>query len=377
MTLQAQILVGIEGQRELRSEWEQIAAQMPRTRFFQFPIWYEAYLASLESQPSDVVFVVLRDGSNAIAVLPLKRERRTVGGVSIRTLELPRHDHLHLRDIIVSPAHRQTLSLSSIVALLKQCRELRWDVLALWHVLEDSCAMDAYRAGAPGLTVCAPRFNCSVIPLLPHEQMLAGLSKNFRKNLRRRGKLVEKMGGITFEVACEGAALEAGFAALLEVEASGWKGAAGEGTAIKQDSRLIQFYEQVVRGFSQRRQCAIHLMKHGGKPVAATMELFINGVVYGMKCGYDESYSELSPVHLLTEFLVKECDRRGGIRELNIVSDSPGFDCWRPRSVPVYNIYAFNTTIMGLAARAAMGIAERMRAGSTHCAAAETLDPSA
>lgn len=371
MTLQAQIFVGIEGLRSLRSEWEQILAHSPRARFFQFPNWYEAYLASLESQPNDVVFVVVRDGATAIAVFPLKQERRTVGGVSIRTLELPRHDHLHLRDIIVAPTHRQTLSLQSIVRLLKQCRELRWDVLALWHLLEDSCAMDSYRAGAPGLTVCAQRFSCSVVPLLPHEQMLAGLSKNFRKNLRRRGNLAEKMGGITFETAREGAALEAGFAALLEVEASGWKGATGEGTAIRQDARLIQFYEQVVRGFGQRGQCAIHLMKHDGKPIAATMELFINDVVYGMKCGYDENYSELSPVHLLTEFLVKECDRRGGIRELNIVSDSPGFDCWRPKHVPVYNIYAFNTTVMGLAARAAMGVGQAWR-GRERLAAAHS-----
>jgi CelD/BcsL family acetyltransferase involved in cellulose biosynthesis len=345
----------------MRDEWDGIVRMLPSPRFFHFPIWYESYLESLEDRPDDVVFAVVRDGPAAVAVLPLKQERRTVGGVSIRTLELPRHDHLHLRDILVAPSHAAGISLTMLVTLLKQCSHLRWDVLALWHALEDSCAMDAHRAGAPAMTLCTPRFNCSAIPLLPHEQMIAGLSKNFRKNLRRRGNLAEKMGEISFEAACEGAALAAGFSALLDVEASGWKGESGENSAIRRDERLLRFYDLIVRRFGKQGRCAIHLMKHRGNPIAATMELFINDVVYGMKCGYDEAYSELSPVHLLTEFLVKECDRHGGIRELNIVSDSPGFDCWRPRHVPVYNIYAFNTTIMGLAARAAMGVAQRMR----------------
>lgn len=361
MPMRIELASGICGLHEVRCQWDALARALPIPRFFHFPQWYESYLIALDDRPQETLVAVVRDGEQAAAILPLKQERRTVGGVSIRTLELPRHDHLHLRDIIVAPTHRQTVSLAMIVALLKQCHGLRWDVLALWHALEDSCAMDAYRAGAAGMTLCAPRFNCSVIPLLPHQQMIAGLSKNFRKNLRRRANLAEKMGGITFEAACAGAPLQAGFAALLDVEASGWKGAGGEGTAIKQDPRLVKFYERIVRGFGERGQCAIHLMKHHGKPVAATMELFIGDVVYGMKCGYDEAYAELSPVHLLTEFLVKECERRGGIRELNIVSDSPGFDCWRPQHVPVHNIYAFNTTITGLAARAAMGVVQRMR----------------
>ena len=46
----------------------------------------------------------------------------------------------------------------------------------------------------------------------------------------------------------------------------------------------------------------------------------------------------------------------------NAISDTGWFDVWKPQSSDVFNIYCFNTTLLGLGAYTAMTVANRWRA---------------
>jgi CelD/BcsL family acetyltransferase involved in cellulose biosynthesis len=360
------IFRGADGLSRISADWSKLASGMSSPRFLHLPQWYEVYCASLEPSPDHMVFCVFYADSDEpdrgapVALLPLREEHRTVAGARIRTLELPRHDHLHLRDILISDSARTKLSLAEIVAQLRQCRDLRWDVLALWHALEDSCTMAAYRLAPPGLTICRQRFHCSHMPLGSWEEMSKRLSKSFRQNLRTANNRCKNFEGLKFETIRTLPDLDGALSAFLDVESSGWKGAGGSNSAIKLDARLIDFYRGIARRFGEQGQCEIHLLRHGGRPIGAMLLLLAGDTIYLPKCAYDEEYSRISPVHLLLERMFKQIhpERAEQIKHFNLVSDSSWFDVWQPRRMDVYNVYVFNTTMMGLAADAAMGLVD-------------------
>lgn len=350
---------GRAGLEEISGAWNAVVSQMANPHFFQQYSWYAAYIDTLAEHPDSMLFgVVTHDGVPA-AVLPLKQETRSVGGVTLRTLELPRHDHLHLRDIVVRDASRDSFSTEQIVRLLKAEQWLRWDVLALWHVLDDACAMHAHRNAAAPRSITAPRFGCYHLPLAPWDEMAKALSKSFRQNLRTANNRAKAIERLRFEVASTVNELEKALPAFLDVEASGWK--AQSGTAIQLDASLTSFYRELIRRFGAADGCEIHLLKINDQPIAGLFVLTSGQTVYLPKVGYDEAHGRLSPVHLLLENLFKQTTKRPDLKHFNLTSDTGWFDTWKPQRSDVHNIYTFNSTLMGLAAYTAMTMANRWR----------------
>jgi len=350
---------------------------MSRRRFFHFREWYQSYLETIERETNSVVFCVVYAGDDddtPVALLPLKQGLHTVAGVRVRTLELPRHDALHLRDILVTDSAREKLSLAELTQLLKGARELRWDVLALWHCVEDSCVVAAHKLQAPSRTSCTRRFGCDHVRLGPWEQLSQTLSKNFIRHLRKCNNRAKSVEGLKFEMINTLPELEAALAAFLDVEASGWK--ALKGTAIKQDERLVSFYKKVVEHFGPFGGCEIHLLRANDKPIGGLLLLVTDDTVYVPKVAYDEDFARIGPVHLLFENFFTQCEKRPNLRELNFTSDSSWHDVWKPARSNVYNIYAFNTTLTGVAVGAAMGLAERWRRRSERRTKADLKEPS-
>jgi CelD/BcsL family acetyltransferase involved in cellulose biosynthesis len=355
-----EVFRGREGLRRLRADWTALLSRMSSPRFFHFVEWYESYLATLENQPERMTFCAVYEAqSNQLAaVLPLKEESRSAGPVKIRTLELPRHEHMYLRDILISHAAREHFSLSALVRLLRQSRQLRWDILCLWHVLEDSATMGAYRLDAPRLTSCAPRSTCAYLPVMSADQLSKHISKNFRKQLRSCRKRADAIPGLRQDCISTLPDLTAALAEFNQVEASGWKGAAGTGTAIALDPKLVAFYQDLVQRFGQRGACEVHLIRERNKPIAGEVLLLAGGTAYALKVAYDEEYGRLSPSHLLHETILQQYAQRGDIKDLNFISDAPWHKVWKPSRMQVYNVYAFNRTLRGLTAAVGMRLAK-------------------
>ncbi len=351
------IFRGPTGLKLLSTDWDDLVSRMSGGHFWHQREWFEAYVYTLAPNPENVVFCAIYDSSDTvIAILPLQEESRTIAGpIKVRTLELPRHDHLHLRDILIADDVRARLSLTTIVNLLKQSRDLKWDILALWHALDDSSVMTATRLESPCASVSVPRFHCSYLDLGSWDEISQRLSKSFRQNLRTANNRATKLGGITIESFSRTADLTTALEQFIEVEASGWKGAAGTATAIKLDAKLTDFYRQLIARFGPSNQCEIHLLKHNGKAIGGLFLLLTDQRLYVPKVAYDEEHHRLSPVQLLLEHAFKHCAKHHPrIKQLNLTSDAGWFDTWQPIKSTVGNVYVFNSTPMGLTAGAAM-----------------------
>ncbi|MEI6562397.1 MAG: GNAT family N-acetyltransferase, partial [Verrucomicrobiota bacterium] len=336
---------GHEGFACIDLQWERLVKQMTQHHFYHLKEWYASYLEALELNPNEIVFCIVYESENPVAILPLKRKNHTVSGLKIRTLELPRHNHMHLRDILICDAVATELTAADFVDLLRQSKDLRWDALTLLHCPENSCAHRAFTLKSPPLSLCMRRFGSSYAAVQPWEQFIITLSKSFRQNLRTAHNRAVAIGDLRIEVANTPQLLDTALSDFLDIEASGWKGEGG--TAIKQDKQLAGFYKNLTQKFAPFGGCEIHILKIADKAVAGLFLLIADKTVYIPKLGYKEEFSRISPVHLLLENLFKLCHEKG-MTEINLTSDAAWFNVWKPQTIDVHNIYLFNRTLRGM-----------------------------
>jgi CelD/BcsL family acetyltransferase involved in cellulose biosynthesis len=143
-------------------------------------------------------------------------------------------------------------------------------------------------------------------------------------------------------------ALKQAFTRFLEVEASGWKGKDGTGSAISLDPRIADFYKQLVDRFGARGNCEINLLEVDGRAVAGQFALIVADIMYLLKIGYNEEYSQIAPGNLLLEHTLDRLNSEGLIREVNLVTGVAWHSSWRPTRHRVFRCYCYSSSLPGL-----------------------------
>jgi len=236
--------------------------------------------------------------------------------------------------------------------------------MLLPRVLEDSLAATAF-ASVPALVSCRrPDGHCDYLPMRAHDELLKGLSSRFRNNLRRAKKRADELGAVTYASASRSPELEELFEEFLDVEASGWKGKKGIGTAIKLDARLSTLYRLLLSGYSRAAGCQIHVVRHRDRPIAAAFSLLTNKTLYGLKIGFDEEYARIAPGKLLHEFIFKECAENPAVERFDFTSDAQWHSHWRPLRHGAFRLVAYRPTLKGRFARFVDGSRARLGASA-------------
>jgi CelD/BcsL family acetyltransferase involved in cellulose biosynthesis len=119
---------------------------------------------------------------------------------------------------------------------------------------------------------------------LPHKKL-----KELGRQLRRLGE----DGDIVWEIAREGAAVEAALADFLTLEAAGWKGRTG--TAAAHDRAIRAFLEAAVPALARDGQAAIMRLLLVRQPIAALIVLRSGDTAWCWKIAYDEGHARASP----------------------------------------------------------------------------------
>ncbi|CAI8821527.1 CelD/BcsL family acetyltransferase involved in cellulose biosynthesis [Methylocaldum szegediense] len=338
---------GLSGLDEIATEWEFITKLMDRKRFFYLADWYRCYLETLEEEPDKVLFTIVYIGDKPEAIFPLKISARRILGLRMKVLELPSHPHMCLNDFIVArPAYVKSY-VPLVLKHLKEVEGLSWDYIYLPRVLEESTAAIALVEQSDTLSVKRSCGCCNYLVIRPYSAMFQGFSRNFRSCMRRAKKRAEELGNIHYTTASTYPELETAYGAFLEVEASGWKGKNGIGTAIKLNKRLELFYRRVMERYSRLGGCEIHIMWHEEKPISVEFSLVIDGTLYTMKIGYDENYSFCSPGHLLREYIINYHEQKGDISFNNLITEAGWHHGWRPQSYNLFHYYLCSPSIRG------------------------------
>lgn len=349
--VEVEVFRGREGFTRLKKDWNALLLQHPCPRFFHLFEWWQVYLETLEPHPDSVFFVLFRDRHNPLALIPLKQRTWRFLGVRVRELGFPNHPHMPLQDALYRPRVDVHALFSQWLRRSSKEAALPWDVVRLNGVLSESALASDHANGFEKREgpACA-YFDCD----RPYEKIYRGFSKSQQANLRKaRNRWAKESDGRIFTVT-EPAEVTSRFMEFLRVEASGWKGADGSGTAIALHSELKQFYERLISELSPTGKIRLYLLELRGEVIAANLCIVSHGTFYGLKMGYDPQWSRLSPGALLCEYILKDAAANPSIRHVNCLTYMEWTRSWRPEICKVYNLILFNSTPIGYLCRTGM-----------------------
>ena len=120
-------------------------------------------------------------------------------------------------------------------------------------------------------------------------------SKKRLEGLRRRRRRLDELGRVEFLIH-EGPHDAAAWCRdFLDLEASGWKGSSGTGTAIGCCENERTFFETVAAEGAAAGRIVVHSLTLDGKPVAMTVNFRSDAWLWGYKTAYREDLANLAP----------------------------------------------------------------------------------
>lgn len=213
----------------IAAEWRRLAEI--RANPFLTPEWFRAWLAAYPSE--EPYALVWRRQGEVRGVLPLVRVRSR-GARVLRFAGARRGDWF-------TPACRpedEAEMAAACAALLKQ-RRPDWQLMVLDRIDRDSAWPQALWAeGVDGGVAPAPERRTDDLPFVAFDEggwdsYLAARSRNFRSQLGRRRRKLEKEHGLSFRMTTDRDQLEADFDLFLELHDERWdeRGGSSSGAA--------------------------------------------------------------------------------------------------------------------------------------------------
>lgn len=118
-----------------------------------------------------------------------------------------------------------------------------------------------------------------------------------RKELRRQQRRLEELGELKLVRQADDAQLEPWIDEFLELEAGGWKGAAG--TALALDDAEACFFRESLRRCASTDALERLALRLDGRAIAMLVNLHSPPGAFGFKTAFDEDYARFSPGVLL------------------------------------------------------------------------------
>ena len=177
---------------------------------------------------------------------------------------------------------------------------------------------------------------------------LALVSRGLRKEIGRYRRRLEAMGDLRLEIAREPDAGLRALDDLVDIEARGWKGAAG--TAISGDDGARRLYRDVTVWAARTGRLRLAVLRLDGRPLAAELDLAEGDALYALKTGFDPEFARLGPGHLLVATLLEEL-RPEGVRRYEMLGDDDPYKMrWTDTVHDMREVTVFTPSPRGVAA---------------------------
>jgi len=320
------------------ARWRLLASHGPFSGPFLDPHWMLSWTEAFA--PHDPVLVCARAGRRLVGLAALQRLMESWGGRRLTILQ-SRTNAESFRFAFLSWKGRVDIQEQLWRAL---CHSGGSDVIRIEHVPEGSPTLAAARtvAGELGWScLVRPTYLTPWRSLSPTTQWDDGLTRRFKRNLRRAERRLGELGEVRFEVVTTGTRLKQALEVFYRLEASGWKGR--NGTAVAQCSQAKRFYD----GLVDRAEVWIPILTVCGDPVAAYVLRVSGHNIFALKTGYDQTYSKYAPGLLLTSRVIRY-GLEHGMEMLDLMADKSRWKAdWAPEVRPHYEVLLFAPTPTG------------------------------
>lgn len=336
---------GLDGLRALADDWRAIdEASGVYARFEVF----EAFAAHLLDAPDRLTLLRCADAAGALAILPcVPATGRLLPFGPVQATALAPHLHMGWGDFPLA------VRADPRAVALALARSPHGGGLLWWRRVPVGGAAHRIAQAWPypaSLRPASPRNGLDTT--LDGEALAAAWSKNLRTSLQKSRKRLTADGPWRIVTASAGPEAAQAFGAFLHLEASGWKGSSGTGSAIALDPRLTAFYRRLLEAGRPGLRCEIALLEAGGRPAAAQFAMIDGQCRHVLKIAYDESLSRYSPGQVLLEEMLKRACADPALSITSLVTDMPWHQAWRPIPEPCAEVIIFRDRWRRLAFRA-------------------------
>jgi len=333
------VATSLEDLQQYAVEWDELAFVAPQNEPMLSHAWMSAYFEHCLLPHERWHCLLALQGQRLVGVLPL-----------LETCCYP----LGLRrPLLRTPSDLQTVSVDAIAAEGLEsaiadlfCAALddlfpRWQAATFTRLSASSPLMRLPENSSHSLTVLK-RFD-SVGAYLPttgsFDEYLAGLSKNFRSNLKKLNNKTAQLDDVNTEFLSCGEASEKQLNRFMEVEAANWKGR--EKTAILMSPSTVAFYRTLCRNLATREWLEWHFLSTQGKTIAGNLAIRCGRSVLIWKLGYDEAFARCGPGTILFERLTRRAFEADDIDQIDLMTDMPWYDNWKMHKREYHDLYLF------------------------------------
>jgi CelD/BcsL family acetyltransferase involved in cellulose biosynthesis len=330
---------GREGVEKLAPDWRRLYSQMPdRSRYHA----HEACLAFLDNlcaAPDDFRCLALSDGQRIRAICPLEATEKSLGR-RLPVWAVPWHLHWLVADVIGPEDEARQALLPELTSFLGSRSGSR-PVLVLGPLPETSVlwrGLERLRASSVCVESSMPScyFDCR----LPYDELMSRLTKHFRRNLRSHQRKLDALEGVRFVTVTSEEGLDVALDDFLAVEASGWKGPSGTGSAIALHPEIMAFYRDLAGELTgEEDRCEVNAIYIGSECVASQFCVRTGSEYTVLKIGYSEAHARLGPGQLLLQHTLERCCCDPAVTRLDLVSDSSWCNDWQTDLVPMRKAY--------------------------------------
>lgn len=254
-----------------------------------------------------------------IAVLPLMELMGTFCGLPVRQLIATANTHSARFDLIAFDGKASSEAFFNYLIADKS-----WDIIKLIDIPDGGNAKYIFQtAKQNGFPVGYWESQSTPHILLPNsfDELMNSLDSKFKGNLRRRRKQLENLGSVSIEKITGSTELNKYLAEAFAIELCSWK--ARQGTGIAQDQRLTEFYQEIGRAAAQRNYLSLYFLKLNNRTIAFQYGLTYAGSYSLLKNGYDETYKNCSPGHILQAEVLRDCIS-AKLTKFDFLGDSTG-----------------------------------------------------
>lgn len=317
---------GDHGLDALWTEWSDLVGRIPECRSHQRPEAFRSYL--MLTAPEQVFFLAARDGGELKAIVPLRFGSDHPLHVSKGVASVAWHFEWPIGEVIAPEEEVRAVLLPSVLEFLHGSAKHGAHLLAvgpaptasrLWEGIAEVRGPYLVEEGADDRIDCTGDF----------ETYRAGLSKNFRNNLRKARNKLAQLPDVRFISVTEPAEVTRELRTFVELEASGWKGRTPGGVPIASEERFVRFYEDFYKRFAGVGLAEINALYSGDTCLAS--ELCVRGCgIYEMhKIAFDERFANLAPGQLLFEHTARRCFEDGSVEWLDLITDARWHNDWK------------------------------------------------
>ena len=288
--MRGELVEDLTGAEALRGPWDDLAVAAGAP--FGAPAWCLAWWRHVAPPRARLAIVAVRDGPRLAAVAPMYGTRRRTGVTTYRFLGTG----ASLRGLPVAEPGSEAAAAAAIVEVLADLPD-RPDVVAFDGVPADDPWPELLAGSWTARRApWAHRHRSMPAPTLrldgaTYESWLASRSRNFRSQLGRRHRQLERAGA-SLRLVSDPDDLEDALGAFAELHHRRWAGRGGSGVL---DGRVEQMLRDVAADLAPLGRFRVWVLEVDGTPISCQIFVGAGGELAYWLGGFDEAWAQQRP----------------------------------------------------------------------------------